>query len=868
MDAFIHALTTCDPQTPEGHQSEINLVKLRDENPVLFIQFLTQVFLSANSINGKALSLAIVISRTVLPRKIPIHGNPISNFPLADIDNLLNSLFALFSHPSDEIRLHASVTFGHFAMFRLHDDQNANNYLNTLIQPFSTANAQNPNEPLISSCATALDRILRELKLSDNQKVLIFNSTFSHICSDYCSNMTRVIVIPFLSEFMNDIPFLIGSNLPLFAQNIEKLAANGFVADTVFLFLSDVVKLSYEMLQFMPNIIEISSFYLSNSNLIKNQTNNQLIPPTCHENNQFLMNMMNFDRNNENLVLNILRFWICVSSNESDNSSCFHLASKAMPSHFPLFFNIFVTSFETVNNNSDFCVKIEDWNLYSASYVAIARFVQSDLNHALNILQPILSTEGTPPIITLHIIYTLLIADYREITGLALQMAHNSLGSGSNRLINHGLLIINELVLQSFHTNQTINNDNQINASVSREGTTDLPLNDFLNIGLRQLVSKDSVVCSNAAMLIMTLIDKMESITPKSSVSAVMQPLLQIISSSQEPFVISTTINLITPVVKTLDLSDSMTLFPTVLQIAQIAISQSYDEEIISSLLTLLANILNSIKNIFYNPDQNQEAILHFNNNFAGEIFKFAASVIEMNSCLPAAFRLLSVFCIVHQGFFNENFLQSTLNFVDATLKESQNYQDINAALTYLGILVPRCGNKIEIVLQFIPQCFYLLTLPEISHFVAPKIFEALSAIFFHCPNSILSFTDNIADFIDEASDLMLQPIDDDDVSLSYASSVAEITALNLINGNREKMIPIALKVINEISKIDQFTTSLLIGFVDIVRVLSDMLPTEKIAQIVHSPAINNVLKIAHENGDPQMKQDVQKIIQKASQQS
>ena len=874
METFVHALSAWNPQTTEGQQAEVYIVDLKSRNPVLFIQFLTEIFESPNLLSEATLAFAITISRSVLPSKIPLFGNPIEVFPNDVINSLLSSLYKIFVHSNDRIRLFAAVTFGHFAMFRIHFDPNASNIFDTLLQPFANQPDTN-SEPLASSCATAIDRILREVKLDSSQRQTIFNITFNYICNDNCSNITRAIVIGYLSEFIPDLHSLIQDNSQLFALNMQKLAMNQLVADSIFLVLSESVNKCYAILQYMTDIANLSIHYLQ----------------------EF--------RNKDNLTLNILRFWIKVSSLETKKKNSFKICDSVFDTLTPCFIDIFAQSSNSDNqNNSEKCVSIDEtWDYYSASYTAIINFSKASPLKAFNSFCPIIFADSTPPLVVLHCTlsilligsslqeetsdnneddntlrlkyqnlhsklfeigietfeeYSLIANDckpfiksdkamqlaistqnefYKHFTSFldsALELAMKALNSNSPKLINHGILILIQIL--------------------SNKPFDLFPTNEFLKIGFQFLNSNDDEICKNAS----TLIDLIFHLAPEQDIINIIfnifQFISQLINSNSHPFAIFNSVNLFIAIVRkarTYQLDISLpSLLQSILQTIPFIFNNNFPDEIADSFVDLLATVVLSLK-----ANEISEYI--------DQITKIFINSFERGN-IVASLNLSIICCIRHFEMFKSYMVDSTLKFINICLCDLQNYQGIIAALRCLISIIPRVQTLQEIIPSIITQLISILSSPEVSHLVTSETLETFSTIIIYYKELTQPYLMTIIDFINEASDLMMKPLDNDEPSLKFTSSVVECASLilqcpddNVIH----KIIPISLKILKEVTQFQYYNRGLSIGIIDMLSFLIGKIPQDQFHAIIRTIEMLKFFYIIEESSYDDLKSNIRSFF-------
>lgn len=404
MEEFLTALQLSI--NPENNEAEQRIVEIRDQDPILFLQYIQETILSDN-VNDRVKMYAIVYARTVFPSKIPLHGDPIAEYPPEFISSFLNTLFQLFSHPVDDIRYHSANTYGRIAMFQLNSDPNS-----THITELSGAFADGSDVNIISCCAIALGQIVLQLHLSLNQYETIYVPIFGYLNHPEGSYFVKGICLTILLTFSNELPDLIRDTQQIFAEMLQSLSEIPVFSDHCFLLWSYLAQKCYSIIQYAPNLIDISY--------------NSLINP----------------KSTKDLKLNILRFWTLVSQKEIINDNSLNLTAQASPRLLLLFLQILD------EQKVEYFPPEEEWDLFNACFYVIIAFFQADPENCYQIV----TTNELGVISTYQSIYSLLVCGNQQAIQNSIQSAFDMISqslydqNSSHVITNFSLLILEELI--------------------------------------------------------------------------------------------------------------------------------------------------------------------------------------------------------------------------------------------------------------------------------------------------------------------------------------------------------------------------------------------------------------------------------------
>lgn len=778
INDLIHSLNTYNP-TGGVQQSDSGFTRLLQQDQNLYLELLISS-INSNKLKESGLKLAIVILRSVLPSKVPLHGDFLHNFNFEVLDLLMETLFGLFHHQSDNVRYHAAVSYGRFAMFRMKSRQECNKDLELLMRQFQ----ENVDEKVLTCCGIALDLVADGLWLSFEEKKYLFKTIFHYVCSDEASMFLKGIFIPFFSKFINDIPLIFQENPKEYIESLIGLTMIPVLADAAFMLWSEIVPGIYNYLKFAPQIMNISYEYL------------------------------NSYPNQNDLILNILRFWINLSKAEMSSNESLCIIQNTCSQLLPILFQILI------NDESENCFSEEEWNFTSATFTALLNFCQAAPNEFYKFFVGYIQNNENI-IITLHGIYSLLSTNNENIISAicetAVKVLKTVFQSSVPRIINYGILILTQLIKY-----------------------IEIPA-EYIQICFENISSSDEILAKNAA-------DALLDLSTVSDISKYVLPMINIITTFQNPALANILVDFLISYVRIInDLDFYNTIIKYVLNFTNIFLKECPNDEILSASIDLINSIL---------LNSREKIEVNFN-----DIFQIALSSIETLSA-PSALQLFGVLCVINQKEFLP-YLETTIMCVDTILKENNTYHEKKAALNCLTLIIPRIDIS-SYVPHLLEQCFLLLTNPDLSESIMPCVLDTISSIIYYYFNSIIPYATTIADIVNSASEVMMEPAEDDQPDITFIVSVTECTRMLLkIQDNvfREKMVKISIKVINEIVKLNIFTTNLLYEFVDLIVSLVNVLSQDQLNYVFAHEGIKKVLLIALENGDEKCKTDSKEIL-------
>jgi hypothetical protein len=506
------------------------------------------------------------------------------------------------------------------------------------------------------------------------------------------------------------------------------------------------------------------------------------------------------------ISLPILGFWSVAAGEAAAYGDPF--IGSLLARFLPLFFRIFTDNFPDRPSPEP------QWDLETASGDAIGAFCRAEPERALALLEAPLSQPESDPRFILHAIYSLMASGHRAVVSklspVAVSWIAAALQAPSPNVMNYGLLIL-QLIAKY----------------------TVVPP-DYLRAAFEILSSCDGALARNAAKFVSKLVIRHPD---EVDLPAIVGQTMAALAPSNTAI----TIDLLTSLIRYSHDQDISTVVAS--EIISFLAGHPPNDETLSASLALfrVAAMTGGIGGCI-------ESVVRF-------AFSLEDSVHASESLFTIAVIARSV------GSQFGPYVLQMLAFLDSMLTTRNSYIDVVAALEGFEVVVASLDLSWYVV-KFVANVLEIMRTPGLAEFAAPALATALGATAVSCPGALAEFGIVVAEILDAIADVMERG----EADVGLASAAVECTRFALkIEGQgevREKMVGIAIKVVNVMRYFDEMPPAILIGVVSLLSILAGVLAEGERQAAFRGEAFRVVLQQALRADDDHVRSEVEQILE------